>query len=162
MPVRPQHEVEERRAKVARYVARGLSYAEIAPLLGVTSQQVYRDYTAWARTRSRRLANKQDAAFLEILNGLDETVRRAWEEIAEDKTEPKVRRELLDTISKTLERKARLMGLLQDRIGGGPQVTTNILALVHPAAAAALQTMTPETAEEIEGEFFALPEHAES
>lgn len=159
MSVHPQHEVEERRAKIARYVARGLSYADIATLVGVTSTQVYRDYTAWAKQRSKRLNMRQDAAYLEVLNGLDETVRRAWEQISDEKTAPKVVNELLATISKTLERKARLMGLLADRVGG--PVTNNFLSLVHPAAAASLQALSPQEAEVIEAEVLALPDHAD-
>jgi hypothetical protein len=146
-----------RRGKVARYVARGYTYDEIGDLVGVSSDQAYRDYKAWQGKRIKRLASRQDAAFLEVLNGLDETVRRAWDEIAEEGTTPRVRRELLEVISKTLERKARLMGLMPETRGPGSQVTTNILALVHPQVAGVLSSMTEGEAEVIEAEVLALP-----
>lgn len=145
------HEVEKRRAKVARYVARGVSYAEIGEILGISKPQVYRDFRAWTATRRERLASAHDAAFLETLNGMDEAIRRTWEEMSEKDTDASVRQRLLETVGKLLERKARLLGLVSTGEGN----TTNVLALVHPDAAEKLEAIvSPERAAQIESEVF--------
>lgn len=159
MPQNPLYEVEKRRAKVARYVARGYSYDEIGDLVGISASQVYKDYAKWREQRVARLRSDHDAAFVETLNGYDEAIRRAWDEIGNKAADPSDRAALLKNIGQLLEKKARLLGLVGGSDGGA---TTNILAIVHPGAGDEMKRlMAPEKAAEIEaeiiGEFKELP-----
>lgn len=150
MPHKPLYEVEKRRAKVARYAARGYSYDEIGELLDISASQVYKDYAKWREQRISRLRSDHDAAFIETLNGYDEAIRRAWDEVSNPAAEPNDRASLLKNIGQLLEKKARLLGLVGGSDGGA---TTNVLAIIHPAASEALETaLSPERAAEIEAE----------
>jgi hypothetical protein len=102
-----QAEIAERREKILIFVRNGLSYREIAPLVGVSFQQVAKDF---------------QAALAEIIRPAAENVRtlmiiRAewiWERAADvviDTTNMDQRLRALDRCSVALERLAKLNGV---------------------------------------------------
>lgn len=154
MPQRPMHEVEKRRVRIARRVARGQQYPEIAEAEGVSISQVEKDYRKFRESRAGRLRSDTEAAYFDVLGQIEEGIRRGFEEIANPLADAGQRAQLLRAIDRLIEKKARLFGLIQ---GPDGQVTNNILQIVHPGAAEALASaMSPEDAKAIEATVLGL------
>jgi hypothetical protein len=102
-----QAEITERRAKVLIFVRNGLSYRDIAPLVGVSFQQVAKDFQA-------ALAQIVRPAAEEVRTLMIMRAEWVWERAADavvNTTNMDQRLRALDRCSVALERLAKLEGV---------------------------------------------------